>query len=188
LAAWFRKWARLEATAITLYTYECRLIPGLLQTEAYARTLFNNQLPPLGDGQIEAQWTARAERQRLLRERPNTEFSFLLEEGLFVRRTGGAAVTRGLIDHVLEISELRNVEIQVMPLVQASHSGLAGPMQLLETPEAKWFAYNEGQESGLLITDPKVVSVLQRRYARMRSQALTMRDSVGLLKRMRGDL
>lgn len=73
-------------------------------------------------------------------------------------------------------------------MVLESHSGLAGPMQLLETPEAKWFAYNEGQESGLLITDSKVVSVLQRRYARMRSQALTMRDSLSLLQRMRGDL
>lgn len=67
LAAWFRQWARLETTAITLYTYECRMIPGLLQTEAYARTLFTNQLPLLDDEQIEAQWVARAERQRLLR-------------------------------------------------------------------------------------------------------------------------
>ncbi|WP_409472329.1 helix-turn-helix domain-containing protein [Streptomyces sp. HC307] len=188
LAAWFRRWARLEATAITLYTYECRLIPGLLQTEAYARTLFTNQLPPLDDEQIEAQWIARAERQRLLRERPNTAFGFILEEGLFLRRTGGVEVTRELIDHVLEIAELRNVEIQVMPQVQETHAGLHGPMRLLETPENKWFAYCEGQESGQLIADPKVVSVLQMRYARMRSQALTIKDSVSLLQRMRGDL
>ncbi len=59
LASWFRQWAQLEAEAVTLYTYECRLIPGLLQTEAYARTLFTNQLPPLGDAQIEAQLAAR---------------------------------------------------------------------------------------------------------------------------------
>ncbi|MFD7403656.1 Scr1 family TA system antitoxin-like transcriptional regulator [Streptomyces sp. NPDC059866] len=188
LAAWFRRWARLEATAITLYTYECRLIPGLLQTEAYARTLFTNQLPPLDDEQIEAQWIARAERQRLLRERPNTAFGFILEEGLFLRRTGGVEVTRELIDHVLEIAELRNIEIQVMPQVQETHAGLHGPMRLLETPENKWFAYCEGQESGQLIADPKVVSVLQMRYARMRSQALTIKDSVSLLQRMRGAL
>ncbi|MBZ9639004.1 helix-turn-helix transcriptional regulator [Streptomyces sp. PSKA30] len=188
LAAWFRRWARLEATAITLYTYEGRLIPGLLQTEAYARTLFTNQLPPLDDEQIEAQWIARAERQRLLRERPNTAFGFILEEGLFLRRTGGVEVTRELIDHVLEIAELRNIEIQIMPLVQETHAGLDGPMQLLETPENKWFAYCEGQESGQLIADPKVVSMLQMRYARMRSQALTIKDSVSLLQRMRGDL
>ncbi|MEU9286607.1 helix-turn-helix transcriptional regulator [Streptomyces sp. NPDC048275] len=188
LAAWFRQWARLEAIAIALYTYECRLIPGLLQTEAYARQLFVDELPPLDDAQIEAQWAARAERQRLLRERPNTAFSFILEEYLFLRRTGGVQVTRELIDHVLKIAQLRHVEIQIMPLVRESHAGLHGPIRLSETPENKWFAYNEGQESGQLISDPKVVSVLQRRYARMRSQALTIRDSVSLLERMRGDL
>jgi transcriptional regulator with XRE-family HTH domain len=188
LAAWFRQWARLEATAITLYTYECRVIPGLLQTEAYARQLFVDELPPLEDDQIEAQWVARAERQHLLRERPNTAFSFILEEQLFLRRTGGVEVTRELIDHVLEVAELRNVEIQIMPLVRESHAGLHGSVQLLETPENKWFAYTEAPESGQLISDPKVVSVLQRRYARMRSQALTLEDSVGLLQRMRGAL
>jgi len=188
LAAWFRQWARMEASAITLYTYECRLIPGLLQTEAYARTLFTNQLPPFDDAQIEAQWAARAERQRLLRERPNTAFAFLLEEGVFLRCTGGVEVTQELIGHVLEIAELRNVEIQIMPQVQETHAGLDGPMRLLETPENTWFAYCEGQRGGLFISDRKEVSVLQRRYARMRSQALTLKDSVSLLRQMRGAL
>lgn len=186
LASWFRQWARFEAEAVSLYTYECRLIPGLLQTEAYARTLFTNQLPPLGDDQVEAQWVARAERQRLLRERPNTAFSFILEEHLFLRRMGGAEVTQELIDHVLGLAELRNVEVQVMPLVRNGHAGLDGPMQLLETPDARWFAYNEGQRGGMFVPERKEVSVLQMRYARMRSQALSLDDSLSLLQRMRG--
>ncbi|MGR8007671.1 helix-turn-helix domain-containing protein [Streptomyces hypolithicus] len=186
LASWFRQWARLEAEAVSLSTYECRLIPGLLQTEAYARTLFVNQLPPLGDDQIEAQWVARADRQQLLRVRPNTAFSFILEEHLLLRRTGGAEVTRELIGHLLEIAELRNIEVQVMPVVRENHSGLHGPMQLLETPENRWFGYCEGQESGQFMSEPKVVSTLQMRYARMRSQALSLEDSRGLLQRMRG--
>ncbi|MCC9741957.1 helix-turn-helix transcriptional regulator [Streptomyces sp. MNU89] len=186
LANWFKQWAQFEAEAITLSTYECRLIPGLLQTEAYARTLFANQLPPLDDDQIEAQWAARAERQRLLRERPNTAFSFILEEHLFLRRTGGAEVTRGLLDHVLGLAALRNVEVQVMPVAREAHAGLDGPVQLLETPENRWFAYSEGQRSGLFVSDSKEISVLQMRYARMRSQALSLEDSVSLLQRMRG--
>lgn len=188
LASWFRQWARLEEEAVSLYTYECRLVPGLLQTEAYARRLFVEQLPPLGDDQIEAQWAARAERQRLLRERPNTAFSFIVEEHLFLRRTGGVGVTRGLIEHVLELAELRNVEVQVMPVMQQAHAGLDGPMQLLETSENRSFAYNEGQRGGLFVSEPKEISVLQMRYARMRSQALTLEDSVSLLQRMRGEL
>ncbi|MFE5091307.1 Scr1 family TA system antitoxin-like transcriptional regulator [Streptomyces sp. NPDC056638] len=186
LASWFRQWAQLEAEALSLYTYECRLIPGLLQTEAYAQALFANQLPPLGDEQIEAQMIARTERQRLLTERPNTAYSFILEEHLFLRRTGGREVTLGLIDHVLDLARLRNIEIQVMPVVRHSHAGLDGPMQLLETPEHKWFGYSEGQKSGHFMPDPKLVSTLQMRYARMRSQAHSLEYSVSLLQRMRG--
>ncbi|MEU9557288.1 helix-turn-helix domain-containing protein [Streptomyces fumanus] len=188
LASWFRRWAELETSAITLYIYESRLIPGLLQTEAYARSLFTNQLPPLEDAQIEAQWEARAERQRLLQDRPNTAFNFLLEEHLFRRRTGGADVTRELLDHVMGVAAMRNVEIQIMPTEQEAHAGLDGPMQLLETPDIKWFAYCEGQRGGLFISDVKEISVLQRRYARMRSQALTLADSMSLLRQMRGEL
>lgn len=188
LAAWFRRWARMEAGAIALSTYECRLVPGLLQTAAYARTVFEGQLPPLGDEQVELQWGARAERQALLHQRPNTMFSFMLEEHLFLRQLGGPGVTRELIDHILELARLRNVEIQIMPLARHSHAGLDGPMQLLETPENRWYGYTEGQRGGLLISDAKEVSVLQARYARMRSQALQLDDSLGLLQRLRGAL
>lgn len=188
LASWFRRWALLEATAISLCTYDCRMIPGLLQTKAYVLAMSADQLPPLDDSEIEERWDARIKRQQLLTERRNTAFSFILEEHVLLRRTGGEGVTRELIDHVLELSQLRNVEVQIMPLVQESHSGLQGPIHLAETPENKWYAYSEGQESGQLISDPKVVSVLQGRYARMRSQALTIRDSMSLLHRMRGEL
>ncbi|MEV8366535.1 helix-turn-helix domain-containing protein [Streptomyces niveus] len=186
LAAWFHQWAELEAEARSLYTYECRLIPGLLQTEAYARKLFLDQLPPLGDEQIETKMEARTERQLLLRTRPNTAYSFILEEHVFRRNTGGAEVTRELIDHILVLAELRNIEVQLMPQVKEDHAGLHGPMQLLETPDHQWLGYCEGQKTGNLITDPKVVSELQMRYARMRSQALSLEDSVSLLRQMRG--
>ncbi|MEU6120788.1 helix-turn-helix transcriptional regulator [Streptomyces sp. NPDC047123] len=186
LASWFRRWALLEQEAVALSTYECRLIPGLLQTEAYARTLFVNQLPPLGDEQIEAQLAARVERQLLLTERPNTAYSFILEEHLFLRRMGGHDVTMELVDHVLELAGRRNIEVQIMPVVRESHAGLDGPMQLLETPENQWFAYSEGQRSGQLISAPKEISVLQMRYARMRAQALPLDHSRSLLERMRG--
>lgn len=188
LASWFQRWARLEQTAITLYTYECRMIPGLLQPESYARALMTERLPPLSDEEIEDNWAARAKRQRLLPERQNTAFSFIIDEHVLRRRTGGTEIARVTVDHLLEIGQLRNVEIQVMPTVQESHAGIAGPVQLLETPKNKWFAYCEGQRGGLLVSDPKEISILHMRYARMRSQALRPEDSTGLLRQMRGDL
>ncbi|MEU9294790.1 helix-turn-helix transcriptional regulator [Streptomyces sp. NPDC048266] len=186
LASWFRQWAKLEAEAVTLYTYENRLVPGLLQTPAYAKTLFDEQIPALGDDEIEAKLAARVERMKLLTDRPHTIYSFIIEEHVLRRQTGGQEVMREQITHILDICARRNIDIQVMPQSRGHHAGLSGPLQLLETPENKWYAYCEGQENGQFIPDPKVVSILQKRYARMRAQALSFEESVSLLREMRG--
>ncbi|GAA2571057.1 helix-turn-helix transcriptional regulator [Streptomyces roseoviolaceus] len=188
LAAWFRRWARLEKVAVSLCTYECRLVPGLLQSEGYMRALCEEDIPPVSDDALEATVRARVERQLLLRERPNTTFDFIVEEAVFMRRLGGVDVTRDLIDHVLEAIAPRNVTLQIMSVNSEHHACMAGPIQLLETPEGSWRGYSEGQENGRLIADPKLVSRLHMRYARLRSQALPPKDSVGLLERIRGAL
>jgi uncharacterized protein DUF5753 len=188
LAAWFRRWARLEREAVSLCTYECRLVPGLLQSEGYMRALCEEDIPPVSDEVLEATVQARLERQQLLRERPNTTFDFIVEEAIFMRSIGGAEVTRGLLDHVIDVVAPRNVSLQVMPATAAHHACLAGPVQLLKTPDGYWRGYSEGQENGRLIADSKEVSRLHMRYARLRSQALSPDESVGLLKRMRGAL
>ncbi|MGR4882387.1 Scr1 family TA system antitoxin-like transcriptional regulator [Streptomyces sp. LARHCF249] len=188
LAAWFRRWARLERVAVSLSTYECRLVPGLLQSEGYARALCENDIPPLSNEQLEATVGARMERQRLLREKPNSTFDFVIEEAVLMLCLGGVEVTRELLDHIVELSALRNTTLQIMPADSEQHACLAGPVRLLETPDGRRYAYSEGQESGRLITDAKEVSRIQMRYARLRAQALSPKDSTGLLERMRGAL
>ncbi|KOU37573.1 helix-turn-helix domain-containing protein [Streptomyces sp. WM6378] len=188
LASWFRKWARFEREAISLDTYECRMVPGLLQTERYVQALFENRIPPLSDEQMAERLAARVERQKLLRERPNTSYSFIIDEAVLERRIGGTEVTRELLDHILDATNLRNVDLQIMPLRCTSHACLDGALQLLITPEGRHLAYSEGQQNGRLISDPKEVALLSQRYATLRSQALTPEESRGLLERMRGAL
>ncbi|MEU6524654.1 helix-turn-helix transcriptional regulator [Streptomyces sp. NPDC046924] len=143
LASWFRQWAGIEEEAISLYAYECRAIPGLLQPEPYIRAIFERRLPPLAEDQIERQVTARLERQQLLTERPNTAFSFVIEQALLERHMGGPEVARQLLDHLLKESVRRNVEIQLMPLRQYDHAGIDGLMYLAETPQHEWVGYSE---------------------------------------------
>ncbi|MGW6480764.1 helix-turn-helix domain-containing protein [Streptomyces sp. NPDC055059] len=188
LAAWFRRWARLEKVAVSLCTYECRLVPGLLQSEGYARALFENRIPLLTDEQLEAQVAARLERQKMLRDRPTVPFNFIVEESIFRRRLGGAEVLRGQLDHVLDYTAPRNVTLQVVSVDAEFHACMDGPVRLLETPEGRRLAYSEGQENGRLIADPKEVSFLHQRYDTLRSQALNPNDSRGLLERLRGEL
>ncbi|WP_280871901.1 helix-turn-helix transcriptional regulator [Streptomyces sp. MJP52] len=188
LAAWFRQWARLEREAVSLCTYECRLVPGLLQTEGYARALFEDRLPVLTDEQLEAQVAARLGRQRLLRERVTVPFSFIVEEAVFRRRLGGSGVLREQLVSVLAFARARNITLQVVPLDVEHHSCVDGPVQLVETREGRRLAYCEGQENGRLITEVKEVGILQQRYDTLRSQALNPTESQGLLERILGEL
>jgi transcriptional regulator with XRE-family HTH domain len=188
LAAWFRRWARLEREAVSLCTYECRLVPGLLQSEGYARALFENRLPLLRDDQLEAQLAARMDRQRILLERVTVPFHFIVEEAVFRRGLGGRDVWRGQLEHVLERTAPRHVFLQVMPTDSEFHSCMDGPVRLLETAQRRRLAYSEGQENGRLISGPQEVSCLYQRYDTLRSQALNAKDSRGLLERLRGEL
>ncbi|WP_328937456.1 helix-turn-helix domain-containing protein [Streptomyces tauricus] len=188
LASWFLQWAGIEEEAITLYAYECRGIPGLLQPEWYIRALFERQLPPLTADQIGRQVAARTERQQLLSERPNTAFSFIIEQCILERHVGGTAVTKAVIDHLLELGRRTNIEIQIMPTRQEDHTGIDGQMYLAESPGNQWFGYVEGHRSSALIAASSEVSILLQRYGKLRSQALDCRATVSLLEQMRGAL
>ncbi|WP_328739795.1 helix-turn-helix transcriptional regulator [Streptomyces erythrochromogenes] len=188
LATWFRRWAELEEVAVTLNTYECRSVPGLLQPESYARALIDNVPPLATPEEAEARVAVRLERQNLLHRAPYALFSFVIEQALIERRTGGPQVTRELVDRLLECGDLPNVDVQIMPLVQPVHAGTDGPFRLLETDEHEWLGYTEGQQTGQVISDPKDISLLHQRYAKLRIQALNPADSAGLLMRMRGSL
>lgn len=188
LAVWFRNWADLEALAVSLYTYECRVVPGLLQTEAYARTVITSVPPVMDEEEVERKVAKRLARQGLLSRTPLVSLNFIIEEAVLVRGTGGPAVMGDQIDHLLTCARLRNVDLQLMPLKQPQHAGHDGPMQLLETPDHRWLGYFEGQRGSSTIADPNEVSIMAQRYAIMRSQALTPDDTVSLLERMRGDL
>ncbi|MGK4907225.1 helix-turn-helix domain-containing protein [Streptomyces sp. PHES57] len=188
LAAWFRRWARLERKAVSLCTYECRLVPGLLQSEAYARAVFDGTIPLRTDEEMETQLTARMKRQAMMKERPKVPFSFIIEEHVFRRRFGGAQVMRELVDEVFERSAPRNVTLQVVPLEAGLHACLDGPVQILETPAGQRLCYSEGQRNGRLISDRKEVRLLCQRYDTLRSQALSPTESRALLERLRGEL
>ncbi|MET9153523.1 helix-turn-helix transcriptional regulator [Streptomyces griseoflavus] len=188
LAAWFRRWARLEREAVSLCTYECRLVPGLLQSEGYARAVFEGTIPLRTDEELEVQLAARMERQVMMRERPTVPFSFIVEEHVFRRTFGDVEASREMLDHVLELTAPRNVTLQVVPLGARLHACLDGPLQILETSEGRRLGYSEGQQNGRLISDPKEMILLCQRYDTLRSQALNPTEFRDLLERLRGEL
>ncbi|PRH79099.1 transcriptional regulator [Streptomyces solincola] len=188
LASWFQPWAATEEIALSLYTYDCAVIPGLLQPEAYLREVLRQRLPAASQDKMDERLAGRLERQRLLETRPDTQFSFVLEEALIERRFGGREATRSLLETLLERGGRPNIEIQVMPRSAAEHQGFEGPMCLAELPDHHWLGYVEAHDTSTLITDPKTVSFMLQRYGKMRSQALSPEASRSLLEQMRGAL
>jgi transcriptional regulator with XRE-family HTH domain len=186
--AFFRDFAILEAEALSLSLYECMAIPGLLQTEAFARAVFSGSCPPLSDEEIDQRVAARLARQTLLDRVPPVVLSVVMEEDVLRRLVGGAAVMKGQIQRLCECARMRNITLQVMPTRSDSHPGMAGPLVLIETADHRHLAYLEAQRSSLLISEPDDVSVLTQRFGIIRARALTTAESLRLMEQVAGEL
>ncbi|MGA5797669.1 DUF5753 domain-containing protein [Streptomyces cellulosae] len=189
LPLFFQDFALLEAEAVSRFPYDPMLVPGLLQTEAYARALLESHFPPLEEEAIEQHLTARLARQSLLmRKNPCVVFSFVIEEGALRRAVGGDIVLAEQLAHLRECARRRNVEIQVMPTRQAAHSGVNGQIVLLETVERRQFVSIEAQGIVNIRSDRDEVSEFWLRCGMLRSQALNTEESARLIERMAGEL
>lgn len=187
LPRFFRNFALLEAEALSRFSYDPLLVPGLLQTEGYARAVFAGHCPPLSEEIIDQHTEGRLSRQKLLTRVPLAELSFIIAEEALQNPVGDAEVMRGQWQHLLEVGASRNVEVQVMPAGSGFHSGLNGPFVLLETKEHQHLGYIESQEVGCVVQDPAEVSAFGLRYGKLRSQALNAVESARLIERLAGE-
>ncbi|MFD0420327.1 helix-turn-helix domain-containing protein [Streptomyces parvus] len=179
--------AKLEAEAIEIGSYANGVIDGLLQTEEYARALYTQRRPAYTEDDIERLVAARMARQVVFDRRPAPLLTFVQEEATLRRRTGGRMVLRRQLEHLLELSQLRHVEIQVMPMEAEEHAGLGGSHRVLKLMDGKTVGLNEVQLISGLISDPRQVQILDMRYNLLRSQALTPRLSREFIEKLLGE-
>jgi transcriptional regulator with XRE-family HTH domain len=186
--AFFRDAAKLEAEALALHVYAMYAVPGLLQTEEYARAVFSVRRPLLDDERIEQGLAARLGRQEIYSRKPAPLVSFVMEESVLLRPIGGRGVLRGQLEQIRLIGEKRNVEIQVMPVGREDHGALGGPFTLIDTPDGRRIAYAEVQGDSRLYTGQAKVRELESRYGILRSQALTPRESLAYVEKVLGEI
>ncbi|MFI6947017.1 helix-turn-helix domain-containing protein [Streptomyces sp. NPDC050422] len=182
-----RDLAKLEADAVELGSYAGVVIDGLLQTEAYARALYGERRPAYTEEQVDRLVAARMARQSIFERRPAPLLTFVQEEATLRRPTGGKNVLRGQLEHLLELSSLRHVEIQVMPTETEEHAGLGGSHEVLKLSDGSAVGHNEVQLISRLISDPKEVQILEMRYGMIRAQALTPRLSRTFIEKLLGE-
>ncbi|MFG3183192.1 helix-turn-helix domain-containing protein [Streptomyces nigra] len=185
--AFFRDAARLEGEAVELHVYATKAVPGLLQSDEYARAVFTMWRPLLAQDVIEERVAARLARQEIFSRMPQPTISFVIEEAVLRRPLGGRAVMRGQLEQVLLYGQRRNVEIQVMPTDLDEHAGLEGPFTLIETRDGRRIAYVEGYKDSRLHTERRAVRELEEQYGILRAQALTPRASLAFVEKLLGE-
>ncbi|MFI5806341.1 helix-turn-helix domain-containing protein [Streptomyces sp. NPDC051561] len=182
-----RDLAKLEDEAVEIGAYSAHNIQGLLQTEEYARALFRMRRPVFDSEHIETQVAARLARQEIFKRWPSPILSFVQEEVTLRRTLGGRGVQRKQLERLLEVGQLRNVEIQVMPTVCEDHAGMGGQFRLLSARNGSKAAHLEVQQLSRVLTEPKDVQLLETRYGIIRAQALTPRESLAFIEKALGE-
>ncbi|MEU9239997.1 helix-turn-helix transcriptional regulator [Streptomyces sp. NPDC048385] len=182
-----RDLAQLEAKAVELQLYDPLNIHGLLQTPEYARGLLLMRRPAYSRDEVERFIAARVARKAVFERDPAPELSFVLEEWTLRRPLGGRAVLRQQLEHLLEAAQLRNVELQVMPMDREEHAGLAGGIEVLKSEDGSAVGRSPAVANGRPVSDAKQLRILELRYGIIRAQALTPRESTAFIEQLLGE-
>ncbi|MDX3571754.1 helix-turn-helix transcriptional regulator [Streptomyces sp. ID05-47C] len=182
-----RELAKLEAQAVEVALYSNHNIHGLLQTEEHMRALFDAWLPAYSDEETERMVAARMARRSIFERSPAPTLSFVQEEVTLHRPVGGRMVWRRQLERLLELGQLRNVSIQVMPTRCEDHFGTGGLIEMLKFPDGTAVGRSEGAFSGRPVSELKQLRILELRYGMIRAQALTPRESRALIEQMLGE-
>ena len=180
----------LEATARSIRTYEAQLVPGLWQTEDYARTLLSGPSVPAADEEIERRVQIRMRRQEIWDRAdpaPPTCWA-ILDEAVIRRQVGGRNVMRGQLQRLVEVATRPNVTLQILPFSADAYISAYGSFTLFDPREADWpIAVSTSRPMGTLIEDDQATT---QRYAlifdHLRAAALGVGDSLALIRETAG--
>lgn len=182
-----RDLAGVEAKAVEIAAYVGHGLHGLLQTPGHARALFEARQPPYSQDEVERMVAGRMARQSIFERSPAPALSFVQEESSLWRPIGGTMEWRRQLERLLEIGQLRNVTLQVMPTRREAHPGMDGDISVLKFKDGSAVGCSHGAFSGRRVTDPKQLRILELRYGTIRAEALTPRETLALIERMLGE-
>ncbi|MEW1648305.1 helix-turn-helix transcriptional regulator [Streptomyces sp. NPDC091219] len=131
LPNWFATYVGLEGVASLVRTYEVQFVPGLLQTEAYARAVIGRGMKGASAADIDRHVALRMERQKILTSENPPCLHVVLDEAVLHRAYGGRDVMRGQLRHLIELSESPDVLLQIMPFSFGGHAGESGAFTIL---------------------------------------------------------
>jgi transcriptional regulator with XRE-family HTH domain len=184
LPRWFEPYIGLEKAASIIRSYEVQFVQGLLQTEDYARAVIVIGNAHASGGEIDRRVSLRMGRQELLTQPDAPELWAVLDEAALRRSPGGPEVMRAQLEHLLEVTELPNVTLQIVPFDAGPHAAAGGPFSILRFPEPDLpdLVYLEQLNSAIYLDHPEEVSNYLTIMDRLAVQAKTGTASRNMIR------
>jgi transcriptional regulator with XRE-family HTH domain len=187
---WFEVFVGLEAEAATIHGYDSEFVPGLLQTQGYARAVHQAQLITAPEEEIEQRVKVRMARQELLLSDDAPQVWLVLNEAVIRRVVGGRATMHEQLTRLVEATDLPNVTLQVVPFSSGAHPAMVGSFNILGFPEPTdpnivYFEYYNG---ALYLEKPPEVGQYRLMFDHLRATALPVDTSRAFIVRAASDL
>ncbi|MFG1920091.1 helix-turn-helix transcriptional regulator [Micromonospora sp. NPDC048898] len=178
---WLREWITFEQQARTLRWCEVAWVPGLLQTEAYARAVFASD-GRISAEEVETRVAGRLARQQILTSDDPPHLVAVLDDAVLRRPVGGAAVMREQLFHLAQLNQdRRRVRIHVVPRGVGAYAGLDGPFVLATLPDLVDVGYLDNRLRGQVVERTAEVAALREQWEAILAEALTLQQSTELI-------
>ncbi|MFJ9181015.1 Scr1 family TA system antitoxin-like transcriptional regulator [Streptomyces sp. NPDC102360] len=183
----FAEAAEAEAIATAIRQYAALLIPGLLQTRAYAEAVFHAYQPTAPDDRIDGLVADRLTRARLLDDPTTPLLWTVLDEAALRRAVGGPQVMAEALHHVADLARRHRVLVQVLPFGEGAHAAMEGTLKLMEFEDAPPLSFVEAPDMGRLTDDPATVARHTFMFNLLQATALSPLDSLALIETVAQD-
>jgi transcriptional regulator with XRE-family HTH domain len=167
-----------EVRATHIHEWEQRVMPGLLQTEDYARSVIKAGQPRIPPDELERKVASRLERQAIFtRETGKPTYWAVIHEGVLRHVIGSPQVTQAQLSRLIDAADSPDIIIQVLPYTASDHPGTDGPILVFDFTDAPSSAYTECNGGGMIIEQPEQVTALMTSMNLIRAAALSPRES-----------
>ena len=189
MPGWFQDFVGLEESASRIQAYELQFVPGLLQTEAYARSIATRGRPGYANEDGERRIALRMQRQKILTGVHATTLWVMLDESVLHRPIGGRVVMREQIERLLELAKLPNITIQVVPYHLSGYAA-EGSFTLLRfaEPELPDVVYVEHLSGALYLDRQDEIELYGRAIDRLTVDAVTPEESRQVMSKVLADI
>ncbi|MGW7411465.1 helix-turn-helix domain-containing protein [Streptomyces sp. NPDC054863] len=187
VAEHFKEALEFEEQATVIREYAPKLVPGLLQTEEYAREVLNSGASPKRNEERDKLLVTRLNRARIFDNFDSPLFWAMLDEAVLRRPIGGPAVMCRQLRHIADLGDSRRIRVHVIPFSVGFHSLVEGEVKLMWFDELPPIAYTEGLKSGRVWELPSVVQEIQLAYDHALGDALSHRKSLAMLRSVAED-